>query len=169
MTEKLNVPNIKIKPPGLESKKWHSIAAKYMKGYSSQVKQFPVVFNDEHIMNIYLKHLGKTPEDKYSYGVRILPPECRDKVDFYHRELENITIYTMEIFETQTNHEKYNRNELIEMWGIDWIKLYPFERQIGKDNWVCGQVGFKWIITYKIRILDTKEMFAIRIIYTRVP
>ncbi len=32
-------------PPGPESKKWHDRAVKHMKGYSSQVKQFPVVFD----------------------------------------------------------------------------------------------------------------------------
>ncbi|TFG62156.1 MAG: aspartate aminotransferase family protein [Spirochaetales bacterium] len=39
------VPFIKIKPPGPESLRWHERAAKHMKGYSSQVKQFPVVFD----------------------------------------------------------------------------------------------------------------------------
>ncbi len=44
MLEMGKVPNIKIIPPGPESKKWHSRAAVHMKSYSSQVKQFPVVF-----------------------------------------------------------------------------------------------------------------------------
>ena len=42
--QKRAIPNIKIDPPGPESKKWHDRALKHMKGYSSQVKQFPVVF-----------------------------------------------------------------------------------------------------------------------------
>jgi hypothetical protein len=148
-------------------------------GTPEELKQFPVVFNGEHIMNIYLKFIGKTPEDKYSYGARILPPERRDEVDFYHRELENISEYTMEIFEYRWTFidkqgKRYEepptkRNELIEMCGISWMTLYPHERQIGKDNWVTGQVGTKGVLTYKIRNLDTNEIFAIEIIYTRIP
>jgi 4-aminobutyrate aminotransferase/4-aminobutyrate aminotransferase/(S)-3-amino-2-methylpropionate transaminase len=44
MTEIKKVPNIKIAPPGPQSQKWHSRAVKHMRGYSSQVKQFPVVW-----------------------------------------------------------------------------------------------------------------------------
>ncbi len=36
---------IKVEPPGPKSREWHSRAAAHMKGYSSQVKQFPVVFD----------------------------------------------------------------------------------------------------------------------------
>ena len=38
-------PEIRVTPPGPESRKWHEQAARHMKGYSSQVKQFPVVFD----------------------------------------------------------------------------------------------------------------------------
>lgn len=38
------LPNIKVPPPGPKSKEWHARAVKHMRGYSSQVKQFPVVF-----------------------------------------------------------------------------------------------------------------------------
>ena len=38
------IPEIKITPPGPKSIEYHSRASKYMKGYSSQVKLFPVVF-----------------------------------------------------------------------------------------------------------------------------
>ncbi|MFH0795787.1 MAG: aspartate aminotransferase family protein [Candidatus Omnitrophota bacterium] len=38
------IPEIIVNPPGPESQKWHNRATKYMKGYSSQVKMFPVVF-----------------------------------------------------------------------------------------------------------------------------
>ncbi len=42
--DEARLPKIKVMPPGPESQKWHSRAAKHMKGYSGQVKQFPVVF-----------------------------------------------------------------------------------------------------------------------------
>ena len=39
-----NVPNIVVPPPGPKSRSWHERASKHMRGYSSQVKQFPVVW-----------------------------------------------------------------------------------------------------------------------------
>ena len=42
------VPHIVVPPPGLKSKEIHERAAKYMKGYSSQVRLFPVVFEKGH-------------------------------------------------------------------------------------------------------------------------
>lgn len=44
MSQNEKIPNIIINPPGPKSKEWHSRAIKHMKGYSSQVMQFPVVF-----------------------------------------------------------------------------------------------------------------------------
>ena len=38
------VPSIKTVVPGPKSKEYHDRASKYMKGYSSQVKLFPVAF-----------------------------------------------------------------------------------------------------------------------------
>jgi 4-aminobutyrate aminotransferase-like enzyme len=38
-------PDIRVKPPGPQSRAWHDRAARHMKGYSSQVRQFPVVFD----------------------------------------------------------------------------------------------------------------------------
>jgi 4-aminobutyrate aminotransferase-like enzyme len=40
------VPDIQIPPPGPISKEMHQRASKYMKGYSSQVRLFPVVFKE---------------------------------------------------------------------------------------------------------------------------
>src|SRR3990172_2198982 len=42
------VPDIRITPPGPKSKEYHDRASKYMKGYSSQVQLFPVVFERGH-------------------------------------------------------------------------------------------------------------------------
>ena len=41
----INAPNIVIPPPGPKSQHWHTRANSYMTGYSSQVTQFPVVFD----------------------------------------------------------------------------------------------------------------------------
>lgn len=42
------VPDIKVAPPGPKSRALHNRAEKYMKGYSSQVKLFPVAFESGH-------------------------------------------------------------------------------------------------------------------------
>jgi len=47
--EKINikeVPDVKVVPPGPKSNEYHQLAGKYMKGYSGQVKLFPVVFEE---------------------------------------------------------------------------------------------------------------------------
>ena len=44
MSDKIKAPNIIVTPPGPESEKWHARAVKHMRGYSGQVKQFPVVW-----------------------------------------------------------------------------------------------------------------------------
>jgi 4-aminobutyrate aminotransferase-like enzyme len=41
-------PQIKVQPPGPKSVEWHDRASKYMKGYSSQVRLFPVTFESGH-------------------------------------------------------------------------------------------------------------------------
>jgi 4-aminobutyrate aminotransferase-like enzyme len=43
-----NVPNIKVPPPGPKSEEVHCRSARYMKGYSSQVRLFPVSFESGH-------------------------------------------------------------------------------------------------------------------------
>ena len=48
---KVNVntlPSIKVTPPGSRSQEMHDRASKFMKGYSSQVRLFPVVFEAGH-------------------------------------------------------------------------------------------------------------------------
>jgi len=43
-----SVPSLTVVPPGPKSQEMHERAAKYMKGYSSQVRLFPVVFRSGH-------------------------------------------------------------------------------------------------------------------------
>jgi 4-aminobutyrate aminotransferase-like enzyme len=42
------VPQVRVPPPGPRSEELHGRAAQYMKGYSSQVRLFPVVFESGH-------------------------------------------------------------------------------------------------------------------------
>jgi len=43
-----SVPEMKVTPPGPRSVEYHERASRYMKGYSSQVRLFPVVFESGH-------------------------------------------------------------------------------------------------------------------------
>jgi 4-aminobutyrate aminotransferase-like enzyme len=43
-----SVPHMVVHPPGPKSKEVHDRAARYMKGYSSQVRLFPVAFEKGH-------------------------------------------------------------------------------------------------------------------------
>jgi len=43
-----SVPDIKVTPPGPRSRELHSRAERIMKGYSSQVRLFPVAFEKGH-------------------------------------------------------------------------------------------------------------------------
>jgi 4-aminobutyrate aminotransferase-like enzyme len=42
------VPDLRVAPPGPRSQEYHSRASEYMKGYSSQVRLFPVAFESGH-------------------------------------------------------------------------------------------------------------------------
>ncbi|HOJ40282.1 MAG TPA: hypothetical protein PK644_07455, partial [bacterium] len=42
------VPKIVVEPPGPKSRQYHQRASRYLKGYSSQVRLFPVVFEKGH-------------------------------------------------------------------------------------------------------------------------
>ena len=43
-----DVPNVRVKPPGPKSNEYHARASQYMKGYSGQVRLFPVAFEKGH-------------------------------------------------------------------------------------------------------------------------
>lgn len=43
-----SIPEIKQAPPGINSQKLHALASSYTRGFSSQVKEFPVVFEKAH-------------------------------------------------------------------------------------------------------------------------
>jgi 4-aminobutyrate aminotransferase-like enzyme len=45
MDDEKEAPQVKATPPGPESRHWHERASTHMKGFSSQVKLFPVVFD----------------------------------------------------------------------------------------------------------------------------
>ena len=152
-------------------------------GMQTELKQFPVIFNGEHIMNIYLRYTGDTPEVENSRQVKAIPNDLKKEgVDFYHYELENLTKYEMEIFEVITSTDAHYvdeygekhitppkthyRKDLLEIWDLETVTIEPFERQIRKDTWVhCGgSSSCTGNLTFKVRIVDTGDIFSFRII-----
>jgi len=95
-----SIPDIKITPPGPRSKELHSRAEKYMKGYSSQVKLFPVSFKSGH--GVTLTDVDGNTYIDFSSGIYVTNlGHCHPKVVEYIQKhtgnLMNCHDYTTEI------------------------------------------------------------------------
>lgn len=76
------IPEIKVTPPGPESKKYHSQASKFMKGYSGQVRLFPVVF--EEGKGAFLKDVDGNTYIDFSSGIYVTGcGHCHPKIVEY--------------------------------------------------------------------------------------
>jgi len=97
MTKNKKIPNIIVTPPGPQSKKWHARAEMHMKGYSSQVKLFPVVWESGH-GNTMIDIDGNTYID-FSAGIYCnstghCHPKISEKVKLYADKLMNCHDFT---------------------------------------------------------------------------
>ena len=95
-----NVPDIRVAPPGPQSLRWHSRAEKHMKGYSSQVGLFPVVF-DKGEGNVIIDVDGNTYID-FSSGIYCnstghCHPKVVEKIKEYAGKLINCHDFTTPI------------------------------------------------------------------------
>ena len=103
MTEKIiqhDIPIIQITPPGPQSLNWHKRAANYMKGYSSQVKLFPVVWEGGN-GNIIKDVDGNTYID-FSAGIYCnslghCHPKVSEKIKQYSDKIINCHDFTTPI------------------------------------------------------------------------
>jgi len=74
-----SVPDIVVTPPGPLSQSMHGRASKYMKGYSSQVRLFPVVFESGH--GVTLKDVDGNTYLDFSSGIYVTGlGHCHPKV-----------------------------------------------------------------------------------------
>ncbi len=64
-----SVPHIVVAPPGPKSQEMHERAARYMKGYSSQARLFPVVFRSGH--GVTLTDVDDNIYIDYSCGIYV--------------------------------------------------------------------------------------------------
>lgn len=94
------IPNIVTELPGPKSKEYHDRAAKYMKGYSSQVSLFPVVF--ESGKGYVLNDIDGNSYIDFSSGIYVTGlghchPKISEQVAKYANTLMNCHDFTTEI------------------------------------------------------------------------
>ena len=94
------LPNIKTELPGPKSKEYHARAAKIMKGYSGQVKLFPVVF--ESGSGCTMKDIDGNEYIDFSSGIYVTNfghchPKVSEAVAKYAHQLMNCHDFTTEI------------------------------------------------------------------------
>ncbi|NLU41273.1 MAG: aspartate aminotransferase family protein [Firmicutes bacterium] len=95
-----SVPRVKTELPGPKSREMHARASKYMKGYSSQVRLFPVVFDSgkgctltDVDGNVYLDFSSGI----YVTGLGHCHPKISEAVATYAHKLMNCHDFTTEI------------------------------------------------------------------------
>ncbi len=91
------VPKIVVEPPGPKSREYHQRASRYMKGYSSQVRLFPVVFEKGH--GVTLTDVDGNTYLDFSSGIYVTSlghchPRVSEAVAHYARTLMNCHDFT---------------------------------------------------------------------------
>jgi 4-aminobutyrate aminotransferase-like enzyme len=91
------IPDIKVVPPGPKSIEYHERASKYMKGFSSQVQLFPVVFEKGH--GYTLQDVDGNTYIDFSSGIYVASlghchPKVSEAVAKYARVLMNCHDFT---------------------------------------------------------------------------
>ncbi len=94
------VPNIITTPPGPKSKELHNRASKHMKGYSSQVRLFPVAF--ESGKGVTLRDVDGNTYIDFSSGIYVTSlghchPKVVEYIQKYTSQLMNCHDFTTEI------------------------------------------------------------------------
>ncbi len=94
------VPDIKVTPPGPKSRALHSRAERHMKGYSSQVKLFPVAFESGH--GVTLTDADGNKYIDFSSGIYVTNlghchPKVVEYLQKYVGQLMNCHDFTTEI------------------------------------------------------------------------
>ena len=149
-----------------------------------ELKKFPLYYNARHIMNIYFRYVGTSPEDSESRGAKGVPEKFKiRRVDYYHYEIENLTDLDMLVYEIvlgtntfyqdkdgqmhQTAPTTLNSEDILRAWGDKDAFIAARERQIMQDFWRCcprDEPSCSDTTTFKIEILSTGERFAFQIV-----
>lgn len=117
-----SLPIIKTKLPGPKSREMHSRASKYMKGYSSQVRLFPVVFDSgkgctltDVDGNVFIDFSSGI----YVTGLGHCHPKISEAVATYAKKLMNCHDFTTEI-----KMKLLEKLASITMGDLNGIQLY---------------------------------------------
>ncbi|MFA7636792.1 MAG: aspartate aminotransferase family protein [Monoglobales bacterium] len=116
------LPNMVVPAPGPKSKELHDRAAKYMKGYSSQVKLFPVTF--ESGSGYTLTDVDGNTYIDFSSGIYVTGlghchPKISEAVATYAKQLMNCHDFTTEI-----KMKLLEKLASITMGDLNGIQLY---------------------------------------------
>ncbi len=98
--DRSQIPEMKVPAPGPKSRQLHDRAEKYMKGYSSQVKLFPVAFESGH--GVTLTDVDGNKYIDFSSGIYVTNlghchPKVVEYVQKYTAHLMNCHDFTTEI------------------------------------------------------------------------
>ncbi|HEY5408380.1 MAG TPA: aspartate aminotransferase family protein [Ginsengibacter sp.] len=98
----LNAPDIKTELPGPKSKEMHARTSKYMRGLSSQVKLFPVCF--EEGFGITLTDVDGNRYLDFSSGIYVASlghchPKVSEAISFWAKKLMNVHDFTTPVKE----------------------------------------------------------------------
>jgi 4-aminobutyrate aminotransferase-like enzyme len=116
------LPKIQTELPGPISKEYHSRAAKYMKGYSSQVKLFPVVF--ESGLGCVLTDVDGNKYIDFSSGIYVTGlGHCHPKISEQVAKYAN-TLMNCHDFTTKIKMELLEKLASITMGDLNGIQLY---------------------------------------------
>ncbi len=115
-------PNIIVEPPGPESKRIHQQASNYMKGYSSQVRLFPVVFTEGK--GPFLKDIDGNVYIDFSSGIYVTGcGHCHPKIV---EEIKNMSekLWNAHDFTTPVKNEALQLLSEILPGDINGIQFY---------------------------------------------
>jgi 4-aminobutyrate aminotransferase-like enzyme len=116
------VPNIKVPPPGPKSIEMHGRASKYMKGYSSQVRLFPVAFQSGH--GVTLTDVDGNVYIDFSSGIYVTSlGHCHPKVTEAVQKAAG-TLMNCHDFTTPVKMELLEKIAEITMGDLNGVQLY---------------------------------------------
>ncbi len=121
-TSSMSIPEIVVTPPGPRSTDIHGRASRYMKGYSSQVRLFPVVFESGH--GVTLRDVDGNTYIDFSSGIYVAGlGHCHPKVTEAVQHAA-ATLMNAHDFTTPVKLELLEELTEISMGDLNGVQLY---------------------------------------------
>ncbi|MBM4086648.1 MAG: aspartate aminotransferase family protein, partial [Planctomycetes bacterium] len=117
-----SVPKIRVKPPGPRSQEMHERASRYMKGYSSQVRLFPVAFERGH--GVTLTDVDGNTYIDFSSGIYVTSlGHCHPKVTEAVQKAAG-TLMNCHDFTTEIKMRLLEKMAEVTMGDLNGVQLY---------------------------------------------